>query len=414
VRGRQIVRRDSDGAEVEREHGDALLAIERFAARHGHVLDTAAPTTEPPPWPRVMGYLGYELARHVEALGPRRDDDDLATIPDAWLGAYPAVMRWPRRAGRDEPGELVGDAAAVEALRRHLERGDHAPGPAPRFGPLVGAPDDRAAHLARVAAARAYIEAGDVYQVNLARRLQAAMDAPGDGAAVLAALLAEAPASYAAMIEADGTTVLSGSPELFIATGPHRYVVTRPIKGTRARGATLAADAEARLELTRAPKDHAEHVMIVDLERNDLGRVAEIGSVVVERLAYGVDLPQVHHLVSSIRAQLRPSVGLAELLRATFPGGSITGAPKVRALQIIDELEAAPRGPYCGAIGYFGADGQLCLSIAIRIATLTSQALHVHVGGGIVADSDPRAEFDETEAKAAGWRQTLARLAAGR
>ena len=151
--------------------------------------------------------------------------------------------------------------------------------------------------------------------------------------------------------------------------------------------------------------------MIVDLERNDLGRVAEVGSVKVDELAYVVELPTVHHLVSRVSCALRDDVGLAALLRATFPGGSITGAPKIRAMQIIEELEPAPRGPYCGAIGWFGA-GSLDLSIAIRIAVAHEGALALHVGGGIVADSDPAAEFDETEAKAAGWRRALAALSA--
>jgi len=150
--------------------------------------------------------------------------------------------------------------------------------------------------------------------------------------------------------------------------------------------------------------------MIVDLERNDLGRVAVTGSVAVDEMAYVVELPTVHHLVSRVSAALRPDVGLAELLRATFPGGSITGAPKIRAMQIIRELEPAPRGPYCGAIGWFGDGGALDLSIAIRIAVLDDAAITLHVGGGIVADSDPHAELAETEAKAAGWRRALAML----
>ncbi len=154
--------------------------------------------------------------------------------------------------------------------------------------------------------------------------------------------------------------------------------------------------------------------MIVDLERNDLGRIATAGSVRVDALGYVVELPALYHQVSRVSAEPRPEVGYAELLRATFPGGSITGAPKVRAMELIDELEPTRRGPYCGALGYFGAAGAFDLAIAIRIGVLAGGELRVHVGGGIVADSEPASELAETETKAAGWRAALSHLAAAR
>jgi para-aminobenzoate synthetase component 1 len=350
--------------------------VERFCRAHGH--DLRAPAHAGPPEPRVIGWLGYD-----------------GTL---WLGAYDAIARW--RDGDDRPA-LVGDGAA--ALADRLASGRDTPGAPPRLGALV-APDDGergAAYLARVARIREYLHAGDVYQVNLARRLVASVLAPGDALAIHRALAAASPA------------IVSSSPERFLARAAGGRIETRPIKGTRPRGATPAADAAAAADLRAAAKDAAEHLMIVDLERNDLGRVAVTGSVQVDALAYVVELPTVHHLVSRVSAALRPDVGLAALLRATFPGGSITGAPKVRAMQIIAELEPAARGPYCGAIGWFGAGGALDLSIAIRIAVLAGGALTLHVGGGIVADSDPQAELDETEAKAAGWRRALAALDAG-
>ncbi len=219
------------------------------------------------------------------------------------------------------------------------------------------------------------------------------------------ALAEVAPAPYGALIEADGVTVISGSPERFLASVGDR-VETRPIKGTRPR---TPGGAE---ELAAADKDAAEHLMIVDLERNDLGRVAETGSVRVDELGYVVELPgALSQGVAGQREAARRASATRELLRATFPGGSITGAPKVRAMQIIDELEPARRGPYCGAFGYFGADGAFELAIAIRIGVLVGHELRVHVGGGIVADSDPAAELAETEVKAAGWVAALARLA---
>ncbi|HEX4419894.1 MAG TPA: chorismate-binding protein, partial [Kofleriaceae bacterium] len=239
----------------------------------------------------------------------------------------------------------------------------------------------------------------------LARRLVARIAAPGDPLALYRVLAEVAPAPYGALIEADGLTLVSGSPERFLASVGDR-IETRPIKGTAPRG-----DGAARA-LAGSPKDAAEHLMIVDLERNDLGRIAETGSVTVDQLGYVVELPALCHLVSRVSARPRPGTGYAALLRATFPGGSITGAPKLRAMQLIDELEPVRRGPYCGAFGYFGAGGALELALAIRIGVLVRNELHVHVGGGIVADSEARAELAETELKAAGWVAALDRLKA--
>ncbi|HVV83287.1 MAG TPA: chorismate-binding protein, partial [Kofleriaceae bacterium] len=258
-----------------------------------------------------------------------------------------------------------------------------------------------------------YIAAGDVYQVNLARRLVAPLARDGDALALYAALAAAAPAPFGALLETDGARLVSGSPERFLArAGRGARVETRPIKGTRPRTGDAAADRARAADLASHPKDAAEHLMIVDLERNDLGRVARTGTVTVDRLGYIVELPALYHLVSTVSADLRDDVDWAALLRATFPGGSITGAPKIRALEIIDELEPARRGPYCGALGWMGQGGAFDLAIAIRVATLTPRELRLHVGGGIVADSDPAAELAETDDKAAGWRAALATLAA--
>jgi anthranilate synthase component 1 len=257
--------------------------------------------------------------------------------------------------------------------------------------------------MARVERIRDYLAAGDVYQVNLARRHVARIRAPGDALALYQALAGVAPAPYGGLIEADGVTIVSGSPERFLASVGDR-VETRPIKGTRARTPGGAED------LATADKDGAEHLMIVDLERNDLGRIAETGSVRVDELGYVVELPALYHKVSRVRARPRAGIGYGSLLRATFPGGSITGAPKVRSMELIDELEPARRGPYCGAFGFFGGSGAFDLAIAIRIGVIVGSELRVHVGGGIVTDSDPAAELAETELKAKGWVAALAAL----
>jgi para-aminobenzoate synthetase component 1 len=410
IRGRAITVRGAAGDLLATWDGDPIDAIERFCREHGADLQTIVPASAEPR-PRVIGWLGYDLGRAVEAIGPgpvpRRADDP----PDVWLGAYSALAAW-SPAGAFS---IIGaDAGARRYLERLLATGPEAPGPAPQLGALV-ADDDGAAHCARVARILDFIRAGDVYQVNLARRLVAPVKSDGDALAVYRALAAAAPAPFGALVEADGARVVSGSPERFLSRAPGgARIETRPIKGTRPRTGDEVRDQAAAADLAAAEKDGAEHLMIVDLERNDLGRVAVTGSVTVDALGYVVELPGLYHRVSRISAALRPDVGLADLLRATFPGGSITGAPKVRAMQIIDELEPARRGPYCGALGYFGEGGSIELAIAIRIAVLAGDELRLHVGGGIVADSDPAAELAETDDKAAGWRAALVRLADSR
>jgi para-aminobenzoate synthetase component 1 len=391
ARGHSLVRLDHTGRPSQRFTGDPFEAAEAFLAEHGCTL---SPRADAPPHARVIGFFGYDLARIVETLpgGPALGHD----VPDMWLAAYGAVARW--RDGRDL--EVVGsDRARLEAA---LAAGATEIGAAPELGPL--APDDAGDHhIARVERIRDYLAAGDVYQVNLARRHVARILAPGDALALYRALVGVAPAPYGGLIEADGVTIVSGSPERFLASVGDR-IETRPIKGTRPRGPGGAE------ELAAADKDGAEHLMIVDLERNDLGRIAETGSVRVDELGYVVELPALYHKVSRVSAKPRTGIGYAALLRATFPGGSITGAPKIRAMELIDELEPARRGPYCGAFGYFGADGAFDLAIAIRIGVIAGNELRVHVGGGIVADSDPAAELAETELKAKGWVAALEQL----
>ncbi len=385
-RGRSLVRLDANGRPTQRWVADPFAAVEAFLAEHGCSALTGAGA----PVPRVIGYLGYDLARVVEQLpgGPVLGAD----TADLWLAAYDGVARWD-----GDRVELVGpDPRALAAALNAPAK----PSLAPSFGPLV-ADDDGAHHMARVEKIRDYLAAGDCYQVNLARRHVARIIAPGDPLAVYAALAGASPAPYGALIEADELALISSSPERFLASAGDR-LETRPIKGTRPPGGSA--------ELAAAEKDAAEHLMIVDLERNDLGRIAQTGSVRVDALGYVIELPTLVHKVSRVSAVPRAGVGYADLLRSMFPGGSITGAPKVRAMQLIDELEPARRGPYCGAFGYFAPTG-FDLALAIRIGVIKNQELRIHVGGGIVADSDPAAELAETEIKAAGWVAALATVA---
>jgi aminodeoxychorismate synthase component I len=255
---------------------------------------------------------------------------------------------------------------------------------------------DRKDWVRRVRTAREYIAAGDIYQVNLTHTLTSAWTTPA--AAFYPQLRAASPAPYSCLLRLGDTTVLSTSPECFLQIDGRR-IMTRPIKGTRPR---RADDQKAAQELLDSPKERAELIMITDLERNDLGQVCDFGSVQVTGLCQLETFAQVHHLVSTIEGRLRPDISPVQAVRACYPGGSITGAPKKRAREIIAELEPVPRGLYTGAIGYFSADGRAVFNIAIRTLVVAQDRATFGVGAGIVADSDPAAEYEETLHKAAG------------
>jgi para-aminobenzoate synthetase component 1 len=257
-----------------------------------------------------------------------------------------------------------------------------------------------------------YIEAGDIYQANITQRFQAPLppgfEAGGPGRlALYDALRRRNPATFAAFVDFGETVLLSSSPERFLKVAGNR-IETRPIKGTRPRGADPAEDTALAGELLASEKDRAENLMIVDLLRNDLGRVAKLGSVKVPVLFGLESYATVHHLVSVVTAELDAGRKAVDLLRAAFPGGSVTGAPKIRAMEIIAELEPTARGPYCGAIGYLSATGAMDTNIVIRTVLIDGDRISFQVGGGIVADSDPEAEYQETLVKARALRETLA------
>lgn len=290
----------------------------------------------------------------------------------------------------DESWHELGD------LRGHFrEPADGGVASAPRFEPAMTAED----FCAMVRRAQEYIAAGDIYQVNLAHRLAA--EWRGDVFPFYEALRHYSPAPFAAMLELDGRAILSASPESFLKMSG-RAIRTRPIKGTRPRRADPNADEKSAYDLITSPKEIAELVMITDLERNDLGMVCEYGSVSAKELLKLERYEQVFHLVSTVEGRLRPEVDHVSALRACFPGGSITGAPKKRAREIIAELEPAPRGLYTGAIGWIGFNGESQFNIAIRTVIAERERMHFHVGAGIVADSIPEREWQETLDKAAG------------
>lgn len=250
-----------------------------------------------------------------------------------------------------------------------------------------------------VAAAQEYITSGDIYQVCLAHRFSSSF--PGDPWPLYLQLRRASPAPHAAYLQLGDETVLSSSPECFLKM-EGRSISTRPIKGTRPRGSDPAGDELAKQELTTSPKEIAELVMITDLERNDLGRVCDFGSVRTSELLRLERYAQVFHLVSMVEGRLRPEVSHVEALAACFPGGSISGAPKKRALEIIRELEPVPRGLFTGAIGYFGYNGESQFNIAIRTVVVRDGRAEFHAGAGITAGSLPEQEWEETLHKAAG------------
>jgi para-aminobenzoate synthetase component 1 len=260
--------------------------------------------------------------------------------------------------------------------------------------------------VAAVARAREYILAGDIFQVNLSQRFEAPLH--GTPWAFYSRLRRRNPAPFAAYFECGDTAVLSASPERFLRAAPDGRVETRPIKGTRPRGAGPEHDAALGQALTESAKDRAENLMIVDLMRNDLSRVCTPGSVHVPELFALERYATVHHLVSTVVGQLGAGRDALDLLRAAFPGGSITGAPKVRAMEIITECEPSQRGVYCGSIGYWSFTGALDTSIAIRTAVALEGRVYFSAGGGIVSDSTPEQEYRETLDKARGIVEALA------
>ncbi len=272
-------------------------------------------------------------------------------------------------------------------------------------GEIVFEPQmDKATFCELVRRAQCYIEAGDIYQVNLSYPWKAIWPSGLDSWTFYERLREVSPTPYGAYLNLAGTQVFSASPECFLRISG-RHIVTRPIKGTRPRGDSLDMDARFAHELMSSPKERAELIMITDLERNDLGQVCEFGSVQVSELLKLERYAQVQHLVSTVEGTLRQDVDQLDAFLACFPGGSISGAPKKRALEIIQELEPHQRGLYTGAIGYFGFNGESQFSIAIRTAWRTGDSVQFHTGAGIVADSHPEREWEETQHKAAGLLQ---------
>ncbi len=332
-------------------------------------------------------------------------------LPDLFIGLYDTIVSFDlaeRRTwivaietpGRPPPGERMAAMAARIA--------DPPPIADPGGRTVWRDETSRPAYETLVARVIDYIRAGDIYQANLSHRFLADLPPGVTPYHLHCRLRAVNPAPFAALLHCDrGRAVISASPERFLRLHPDGRIETRPIKGTRRRSSARTEDAALAEELLASAKDRAENLMIVDLLRNDLSRVARTGSVRVPQLCGLESFAAVHHLVSSIEAELREGLGPVDLLRVSFPGGSVTGAPKIRAMEIIRELEPARRGPYCGAVAWIGFDGAMDSSIVIRTLVVDGRTVILQAGGGIVADSVPAAEYEETMDKARALRSCL-------
>ncbi|HEY8355293.1 MAG TPA: aminodeoxychorismate synthase component I [Methylophilaceae bacterium] len=400
--GRTIVRR-ADGKEVHDTDPFSVLKS---------VL--AAYPRETGEWPfagGAIGYFGYDLGRYLERLPEMAHDGE--HIPDMCIGIYDWAVVVDHRERRTMLLSHCCDPAtrdAWESLRELFTVSSAPEDGVFRCMSAVASNLDKAAYGDRFDRVKRYISEGDCYQVNLAQRFSA--PAEGDGWAAYRYLRRISPAPFMAYLRYPGCEVLSASPERFLQVHG-RHVETRPIKGTRPRAADAETDRRNAEELADSLKDRAENLMIVDLLRNDIGKSCEIGSVRADRLFALESFANVHHLVSTITGTLAPDKTAVDLLRGCFPGGSITGAPKLRSMQIIEELEPHRRGVYCGAIGYVGFDGNMDTNIAIRTAVYSHGEIRFWAGGGIVADSEMQKEYRETWDKASAMLQLVQHFRVG-
>ena len=415
--------------------GDALAAVKDCLRAH------ASPRLDglPPFQGGAAGYVGYDWGRVLERL-PSPRYDDLA-LDDVVFGVYDWVLAWDHHTHRawlistgmpEAPGEsrerrlraratevrqLLGDPARprIDAAPMVTSGTASGGGAAPSF-PVEGGWWDAALelrssftrddYLKAVARVVEYVHAGDIFQTNVSQRFEAPMREPAWD--LYKRLRRRNAAPFAGFMELPDAAILSASPERFLHVDDRGHVETRPIKGTRPRGIGPEHDAALGQALTESIKDRAENLMIVDLMRNDLSRVCVPGTVRVPELFALERYATVHHLVSTVVGDLEAGHDALDLLRAAFPGGSITGAPKVRAMEIIAELEPSRRGVYCGSLGYMSVTGELDTSIAIRTAVVRDGRIYFNAGGGIVADSKPEQEYRETLDKARGIIDALA------
>jgi len=395
--GTDGITRDGEGKVLE---GDFLALLDAAWSR------ARQPRRGDPALPFGGGWallLDYELAAQVEPVLrlPMRADGQ----PVALALRCPAAILRDRRDGRCIAVAEAGHEGLLDALAADIAAARALP-PLPAWQPPAALVEDEPTRFtANVERVLDYLHAGDVFQSNISRAWQATFEVAPTPAALFQRLRENNPAPFAGLFVAAGRAVVSSSPERLVSVQGER-VETRPIAGTRPR--FPGDDDAARIrELVGHPKERAEHVMLIDLERNDLGRVCRGGTVEVDELMTVESYAHVHHIVSNVRGLLRDGVTPGEVIAAVFPGGTITGCPKVRCMQIIAELEGEARGAYTGAFGWLGSDGDMDLNILIRTAEIAGHAVRFRTGAGIVVDSQPERELDETRAKARGLLRAL-------
>ncbi|MGA3284407.1 MAG: aminodeoxychorismate synthase component I [Verrucomicrobiota bacterium] len=418
----EISRRQTPDARPQTQFGNPWHLLDSLMSRF-ELLDEV---DLPFPLGGCFGYWGYDLKNFTEPKLPRRAVNDLE-LPDCHVGFYGSLVVFDHGLGKTwivSTGLAADGSRSEKRAREQLEfwravltsegGAPRRPDQPERVGDSqssslrkgIVSNFSRTEFLDRVDRTQRYIRAGDIYQANLSQRLTAPCDF--SGWELFQKLSAVSPAPFSAFLDCGDLQIASSSPEQFLRlSGSH--IQTRPIKGTRPRDADPTHDAQLAYELQTSAKELAELVMITDLLRNDLGKVCEFGSVQTPELARLERFAQVQHLVSTVEGRLRRDVTHFAALASCFPGGSITGAPKFRAMEIIDELEPIARGPYTGALGYLGFNREGQLSIIIRAALCQDGLAHFNVGAGIVADSNPAAEYEETLAKARGFLAALER-----
>lgn len=408
--------------EGHREGGETFTLLRRL------LTDFKLPIQDSPtPFPAgAIGYFGYELKSILEAV-PSALPADLE-MPDMWLALVDSAVTLDLEADQLFITSTGLPQRGLEARKRAIRRaeelreqlldpgldsdrfGESGPGPSSsrrkERGFQEGSNLSREDYLRAVLRIKEHIAAGDIYQANLSQRFMREFEE--DSFELFLDLRERTPAPFSAYVDSRDFSIVSASPERFLHFDPQsQRISTRPIKGTRPRGLTENRDRALARELAASEKDHAEHAMIVDLERNDLGKVAQVGSVQVPEFAAVERFPAVYHLTSTIEATLGPRKDVVDLLTAAFPGGSITGAPKIRSMEIIEQVETVRRGAYTGALGYLSFTGPMDLNILIRTICTQGRRASFHSGSAIVADSDPESEYEETLIKAQALSEAL-------
>ena len=395
--------------------GDFLSAFAAAWRREAEAMDARAPATQSPFHGGWFVYLGYELAHEIEpTLARSRSLASAAPangLPTAFATRIPAAIVRDHARGESYAICEEGYAASIwDSLLADCARTAQATSTTSLCVRNVEE-DPGEVYLTDVARIQDYIRAGDVFQVNLSRGWRIDLAARVDATPIYRRLRAANASPFAGLVRYGDTAIISSSPERLVSVRDG-IVRTRPIAGTYRR-TDAREDVRQSQALLMNPKERAEHIMLIDLERNDLGRICTVGSVAVSELMTVETHPYVHHIVSEVRGRLRAGLEPADVIRAVFPGGTITGCPKIRCMEIIAELERMPRGAYTGSMGYVNHDGSLDLNILIRTLVHTGARIDFRAGAGIVADSVPIRELDETRAKAAGLLRALGRAELG-